>query len=256
MTTHAGPVLAPVGPVLSDGPLRDELLLALWERGIACETWARADALLSASGDEGPRTLGQRTRALLRLHASLFGGDADLLSHCPSCRTPAQFSVNCATLLEHLPSAADAVTHRLELQGFTLEFRLPAAPDIAAASSEETDDAFARRVLERCVLACTRGGVPAPLSGVPDDVLDAVSKQMETLDPGATLSFAVRCPECGAQWDAPLDTGQLVWQKVQAAAERLFLDIDALARAYGWTEQQVLSLPPVRRAAYLQIVSA
>jgi hypothetical protein len=239
-----------------DGPTQDELLLALWERGIACEAWARADALLSASGDEGPRTLGQRTRALLRLHASLFGGGADLVSHCPSCQTAAQFSVDCTTLLQHLPATCDSATHRLELAAFALEFRLPTAADVAVASSEDTDEAFARRVLERCVLACTRDDVPVALGEAPDEVLDAVSKQMEALDPGATLSFAVRCPECDAHWDAPLDAGQLVWQKVQAAAERLFLDIDALARAYGWTEQQVLSLPPVRRAAYLQIVSA
>jgi len=246
MTVH-------VGPVLSDGP---ERLLALWERGIACEAPARADALLSASGDEGPRTLGQRTKALLRLHASLFGGDAELVSHCPSCQAPAQFGVDCATLLAHLPSTTDAITHRLALDGYVFDFRLPTAADVAAASSEDTDDGFARRVLERCVLACTRDDVPALLGDVPDEVLDAISKQMESLDPGATLSFAVQCPECAARWDAPLDTGQLVWHKVQAAAERLFLDIDALARAYGWTEEQVLSLTPVRRAAYLQIVSA
>lgn len=233
-----------------------ELLLGLWERGIGCETWARADALLSASGVDAPRTLGERTRALLRLHASLFGGGADLVSHCPSCQTAAQFSVDCATLLEHVPAPADALTHRLELDGFAIEFRLPTAADVQTASSDDTDDGFARRVLERCVLACLRSDVPASLNEVPDEVLDAVSKQMEALDPGATLSFAVRCPDCATQWDATLDAGALVWQKVQAAAERLFLDIDVLARAYGWTEQQVLSLPPVRRAAYLQIVSA
>ncbi len=257
MMPGVGPVLANVGPALLDGPvLRDELLLAIWERGIACETWARADALLAASGAEGPRTLGQRTRGLLRLHASLFGGRADLVSRCPSCQTAAQFSVDCSTLLEQLPATADSATQRLELDGFALEFRLPTGADVAAASSEDTDEGFARCVLDRCVLVCVRDGVLTSLNDVPDHVLDAVSRQMEGLDPGASLSFAVRCPECAAHWDAPLDTGQLVWQKVQAAAERLFLDIDALARAYGWTEQQVLSLPPVRRAAYLQIVSA
>ena len=43
---------------------------------------------------------------------------------------------------------------------------------------------------------------------------------------------------------------------MRTAAERLFLDIDALARAYGWTEREILNLPPARRAAYLQIVTA
>ena len=63
-------------------------------------------------------------------------------------------------------------------------------------------------------------------------------------------------PGLRAHWAAPLDTGQLVWQQVRTAAERLLLDIDALARAYGWTEREMLSLPPARRAAYLQIVTA
>jgi hypothetical protein len=46
-----------------------------------------------------------------------------------------------------------------------------------------------------------------------------------------------------------------LWQKVQLAAERLLLDIDTLARAYGWTESDVLRLSPVRRAAYVQMTT-
>jgi hypothetical protein len=111
-------------------------------------------------------------------------------------------------------------------------------------------------VIESCVLTCTRNNAPSGPSALPDAALDAVSRQMEALDPGAEVSFALDCPDCGTHWDAPLDIGQLVWQRVQTGAERLFLDVDALARAYGWTEQEVLNLPPVRRAAYLQIVTA
>lgn len=235
---------------------RSELLLSLWESGIGCDRWARADALLSAIGDAGPHTLGQRTRALLRLHASLFGADVELISHCPACDAAAQFRVDCGALLESLPESSDTRTHRLDVDGHALEFRLPTSADVAAASAEETDETFARRVIERCVLVCTRDAFPSDVRESPAHVLDAVSRRMEALDPGASLSFAIDCPSCRAHWDAPLDSGQLVWQKVRAAAERLFLDVDTLARAYGWTEQEVLGLPPVRRAAYLQIVTA
>jgi hypothetical protein len=48
----------------------------------------------------------------------------------------------------------------------------------------------------------------------------------------------------------------MLWMRLQLAAERLLLDVDALARAYGWSEAQVLALPPLRRAAYLQMVGA
>jgi hypothetical protein len=91
---------------------------------------------------------------------------------------------------------------------------------------------------------------------LPAQVLDALSQHMESLDPGATVSFALECPQCGVLWQAPLDVGDMVWQKVRAAAERVLLEIDALARAYGWTEREVLRLSPVRRAAYLQMVTA
>jgi hypothetical protein len=43
---------------------------------------------------------------------------------------------------------------------------------------------------------------------------------------------------------------------VQAAAERVLLDVHALARAYGWTESEVLRLTPARRSAYLQMAAA
>jgi hypothetical protein len=58
------------------------------------------------------------------------------------------------------------------------------------------------------------------------------------------------------RWQAPLDVGEALWQKVRTAAEHLLLDIDTLARAYGWTEREVLRLSPLRRAAYLQMVTS
>jgi hypothetical protein len=234
-----------------------QALLALWERGLGHANWALGDALLQAGDDVGvPRTLGERTVRLLKLHGALFGAEIELLSHCPSCDSAAYFTSDCEALIEHMPAAASGAAQRLELDELAIEFRLPGPADLAAASSEETDEGFARRVLDRCVLTCTRGGENVPVGALPDGVLDALSRRMEALDPGAAVSFALDCPQCATHWSAALDVGQLVWQKVQVSAERLLLDVDALARAYGWTERDVLSLSPARRAAYLQIVTA
>src|SRR5688572_2462457 len=99
-----------------------------------CEAWARADALLRGDGDATTRTLGQRTRALIRLHASQFGADAELVSRCPSCDSAAQFTVDCGTLCDRIPDTAAAPAHRLESHGYGVEFRLPTGADVAAAS--------------------------------------------------------------------------------------------------------------------------
>ncbi|MGP1680172.1 MAG: hypothetical protein ACTS6J_23815 [Burkholderiales bacterium] len=231
-------------------------LLALWESALGQPALARDDALLRVSFDATARTLGERNARLIELHARLFGREVALLSHCPSCGTVAQFGADCDALAAAMPVAAEVQSQRLEVQGHLIEFRLPDSADVAAAAGEKAGDEFAQHMLERCVLSCTFGSESVSVRQIPVAVLDALSQRMETLDPCASVSFALACPECATRWDARLDVGQMVWQKVQAAAERLLLEVDALARSYGWTESEVLGLSSQRRAAYLQMAAA
>lgn len=236
-----------------------EALLTLWEGALGQPASARTDALLQASfaNIEPVRTLGERNARLLALHSRLFGSEIELLSHCPACDTVAQFSGNCDALAAQMgPGPADTPTHRLQAEGHVVEFRMPDSADIAIASRVEGNEDFVQLLLDRCVLACTHEGTDVPVRQLPEPVLDALSQQMETLDPGAGVSFALDCPQCSRHWQAPLDVGEMLWQKVRAAAERVLLDIDILAQAYGWTEREVLRLSPLRRAAYLQMVTA
>lgn len=235
-----------------------DALLALWERTLGQGPSARDDALLQAlPGTEAPRTLGERNARLLALHAQWFSNELELLSHCPACGTAAQFSADCAALAAQPPAPGAALPlHRLEADGHAIEFRLPAPADIAAASAAHDDEAFVGELLASCVLACTRDGVPVSPQNLPAPVRAALSQRMEALDPAASVSFALECPQCNTPWEARLDVGQPLRQKLQAAAERVLLDVDGLARAYGWTEPEVLRLSPARRAAYLQLATA
>jgi hypothetical protein len=45
-----------------------------------------------------------------------------------------------------------------------------------------------------------------------------------------------------------------VWAELEAQAHRLLHEIDVLARAYGWSEPEVLALGERRRAAYVSLV--
>lgn len=259
-----------------------EALLALWERTLGQGAAARDAALLDAALLDGfaqrrseACTLGERNTLLLGLHAQLFGSELALRSHCPACGTAAQFSSDCEAITAQLPpTLVEPPPHRIETQGHAIEFRLPDQADIAAAAagvavgagagagaatgdSDAPDDAgFALELLARCVVACTRNGEPVPVRTLPAPLLDALSQSMEVLDPAASIGFGLECPQCATPWEARLDVGQLLWAKVQAAAERVLLDVDALARAYGWSEPEVLRLSPTRRAAYLQLAAA
>ena len=235
--------------------IEGETLLALWERALAQPMATRADALLGDGAGRGHATLGERNARLAALHAQLFGRELDLLSHCPACAAAAQFSGDCEVLAGTV-SAEAAATHRLAVGDHLIEFRLPVADDVNAASRHEDAEEFARALLERCVVACTCAGVEVLPSRLPLAALDALSQRMEVLDPAASVSFALECPQCASHWSAPLDLAQVVWQKLQAAAERLLLDVDTLARSYGWTERDVMALSATRRAAYVQMAAA
>lgn len=229
----------------------DQALLALWERALAQPPARRGDALLPG---DAVCTLGERNTRLAGLHAELFGERIELLSCCPACGAAAEFGADCGQLMGAQQADARG-EHHAALLGHEIGFRLPQAADVAAASHDD-DTLFARRLLQACVLSSTCGGEAVPPTELPLAVLDALSQRMESLDPAASLTFAVACPQCSAPWEARLDLAALVWQKLQAAAERLLLDIDTLARRYGWSEHEVLSLSRTRRAAYLQLAGA
>ena len=248
-----------------------EALLALWELGIGCAPMLRAEALLAAAEPDAapPACLGERNRRLLALQARLFGPALVLTSRCPTCGAVAEFDVDCMALLGRLPPGEPSEVHRLAWASLAIAFRLPRAEDVARAAETTahgaiappsegttTADAFAMRLVARCFVSADRDGATVPLEALPPAALDAVSVRMEALDPAARIEFAVDCPECTQRWSAPLDPAAILWRLLQSAAEALLLDVDALARAYGWREADVLALSPTRRAAYLQMVSA
>jgi len=227
---------------------RERRILALWESAVGRPRVQRDDALLGEAGP--PRALGARNRSWLAIRAALFGRDWPLRSDCPSCAGPCEFVIDAAALageLAALPAARAAAT--IEWRGRTIALRAPTADDLGDVSGAE-DVADAARLLLAC---CAPGEDVAELD---EHDLAALAHEIESLDPAAMISFALTCPDCGHGWPAPVDVAEALWSEVREAAERSLTEIDALARAYGWDEEQVLRLSPVRRAAYLQLIAA
>ena len=59
---------------------------------------------------------------------------------------------------------------------------------------------------------------------------------------------------CGAQTSAPFDAATVLYADVTAHVDRLLADVHRLASAYGWSEREILMLPPARRERYLALV--
>ena len=229
---------------------REPRILALWERGVGLGRWAREDSFIVANGPP-PSALGARNAALLRLRASLFDRVWPLCSRCPACAADCEFVADCVALADQVN--ADAVpgrTAHVDHSGRSIALRAPTVHDLHDIAVLSDVHEAARALLRRCM---ADGGT---LNELDDDAVADLSAQLERLDPGAVVSFALHCPDCGHDWSAAIDVGDALWRELQRAAEQTLIEVDALARAYGWTEREVLGLSPVRRAAYLQLAGA
>ena len=238
-------------------------LLGLWEHAASRTPIERDDAMLSLAQGSVPDALGARNAGLLQLRARLFGVLQTLHCTCPACGETVEFDVDCAQLAAALdPPAVTSEVGSLVHQGWRVDFRAPQAADLRAAfaavgvagPADDVEVAFATELLHRCVVRCVDDeGRDAPVGGLPGAVMEELSIRLDTIAPGASVDFEVACHACATRWSSHFDVGQALWSEVQARAERILFDIDVLARAYGWTEGEVLALSPMRRAAYLQL---
>jgi hypothetical protein len=229
---------------------REPRILALWEHGVGLDRWAREDSLLGAFGSP-PADLGARNAALLRLRGSLFGQAWPLCSRCPACGADCEFVADCIALADQLSAgAAPPASAHVDCCGRSIVLRAPTVDDLREIAALPDAQSAARALLQRCLAD------GETLDELDDQAMADLSAQIERIHPGAVVSFALHCPHCAQGWSAAIDVGGAVWRELQRAAERALIEIDALARAYGWSERDVLSLSPVRRAAYLQLAGA
>jgi hypothetical protein len=225
---------------------REHRILMLWECAVRLKRWARDDALLEAAGNR-PEGLGARNAALLSLRSALFDSAWPLLSRCPECGTICEFEADSTDLASALSGLSVGEESVIDAGGEQILLRAPTAADLRAISTLADQGAAARSLLARCVSPVRDG------ESFDAGQLAELGLELERLDPGALVSFALSCPACRHDWSAAVDVGEALWAELQRAAEKIFVDIDVLARTYGWTEVDVLGLSAVRRAAYLQL---
>lgn len=237
------------------GQLEAAATLDLWQAAEGCRPVERA-LVLAAGGGEQPDELarlplGQRDARLLGLHAALGGRLLEATAPCPACGEPAEFSVDPAELRADGDTAAAPAS--IQVDGFVVSWRPLDSGDVLAAA-EAGDAAAAERVLlSRCVTAASGPGGEVAATELPAGVSAALERALEEADPLSEVLAEVSCPACGTAFVADLDVARFVWAELRARAGSLLREVHALARAYGWSEREVLALDERRRAAYLEL---
>lgn len=229
-------------------------LVALWERGLGLHPLDQGLLALSAALPEVPPEtladwpLGQKNRALIKLHCTCFNPRLQAWASCDRCGEKMEFELEAEALMgKELDKASDE--HRvIKVKGCS--FRLPTSRDLALVSRESDPGAVALSLIERCRVT---GEEPPAWS---EDNLEEVGEAMAEADPLAEIRVSLRCPACNSEWAKALDVAAFLWAEIDARAKRLLWETHTLASAYGWSQGEILSLSAACRALHLEMVQA
>jgi hypothetical protein len=235
--------------------------LQAWETSSALEAVRRPLELLRAATaarsteDFLDLPLGRRDVLLLNLRMALFGEQMRCKVGCPGCEVVLELDFDLNLLRDTAPpNPPDRLS--LDCDGFSLSFRAPTTRDqMMIAGCSSTQEAR-QLLLGACVSDVSLNGRVIALDALPEFLIERVVRGMQALDPQAASGIELHCPSCGTVWEADFDIAQCLWAELDNWAAHLLLDVNDLARAYGWSESEILALTPGRRRRYVGMVAA
>ena len=197
--------------------------------------------------------IGERDRRLIGLRERLIGPRFDATAACPACGERIEMSFTADQITPAAPASPDDVIEVVAGE-LRIRARVPTTADLAAAAAAGAAVLARSVLLSRCILSVTRDGVDAEVSELPASAVDAVQQRLADADPFAILQLDLTCPACAHPWQLALDPAGYLWRELDERAQRLLRDVHALARGYGWREQDILTMGETRRRAYLALL--
>lgn len=238
-----------------------ECLLRVWDESRGMHPIRRALHLLDATAPEVGRQawldapVGRRDECLLDLHDMLFGEALDTVTRCPQCAEMLESSFRTPDIRSRATPASRPML-QFEAHDCCIGYRLPSSADLLAIGTVDDAATASRELLRRCVVHASIAGEPLDASRLPATLVAELCVQMAREDPSADIRISLTCPACRHAWDACFDIVPYLWSALDDWAQRVLADVHLLARAYGWSERDILCLSPARRHHYLELVRA
>lgn len=237
-------------------PFSSDEILKVWELGFDQHPIDKALTILALAlpeedtNDLARLSIGRRDALLLAQRIITFGQVMRIFIECPKCAAHLGISVRG----DDIAAAEGEFDGVLSSGGVEARFRLPDSLDLAAALKSPDTSSAKRIMIERCITDASMEGVFVDASQIPEDTVLQIIDQMAEGDPQADVLLDIQCPECGETWQIIFDILFFFWRELSAEAKRILIDVHTLARAYGWSEGDILAMSPLRRQSYLEMV--
>ena len=184
----------------------------------------------------------RRLQALLHIAGSSGIDTLEVTRPCSRCQQIVSFDLPLTQFEREEPAAALRCTTP---SGENYALRLPTGNDQRRWLQGEgaTPESMALDLLEE----------PPSES---DDLLPAIEAVLADVDPYTALVLSSACPYCEAELRIPFDLEAELLRRFRARQTERLREVHRLARAYHWSENDILTLPASRRAFYLACVEA
>lgn len=193
------------------------------------------------------RPVGERTAILLGLLRDTEGGESlpiTLRCDVPACGE--RFEVDVPYQALEIASPQVETIELTRDDGGVLTLRRPTGEDLRML--QEMRPASREQALSAMVERLVVDGVPRL------DDEGRVTDALSDADPLVAFSLVCACPACGYEAERDVDLEGLALRRLASRQRVLLREVHALASRYGWTEAEILAVPPARRARYLELI--
>ena len=192
-------------------------------------------------------------RLALLLGVARWSGLAalDVVARCRECHELMEVSLSLDEILDAHERAGRSPHADVDTHGAALRLRRPSGLDQLAwqrAESHERADPIGLMVR---TLAVTGDPGPGPL---PETTVAAVDRALNSLDPLVDPDVSLVCPGCATVTVERLDLQARALDYLHRCQRALLHQVHFLARAYHWSEEEVLRIPAWRRSRYLALI--
>lgn len=202
--------------------------------------------LVEAGVDPQELTAPERDRVLAEVYARNFGDRIQSEPRCAQCGVRFDVDFRLSELVESTwPMAPPRQLDVDELRSL----RVPSGMDELAVRRLAASDAL-EALAERCTVS--RAGDTRAASPV---AVTEMSSLLQQTAPVLDLELGASCPECSAHNDLGFRIQSYLLQCLLAERRQLPAQLDRLARAYGWSATEILSLPRATRMELVELAS-
>lgn len=198
-------------------------------------------------GEASALTAPDRDRVLVAMYQHAYGDIVERTVRCGACSSRFDIDFTLSDLVGSLaverPSEFDDSRRSLYRLEDGTRFRLPTGADELAVVGIDRDSGV-QRLMESCLM---------PGSAEPN--LETVQAVMASVAPTIDLDLEVACPECGVEQQWRFDVQVHVLSALRNERPRLVTEVHTLAKAYGWSFDEIMSTPRSLRKDFVAIAS-